>query len=206
VTADADAQVQGGGETTDELLGELAHQFAVLVRCDLELTAAERAPELRQIGMEVGAVAAAGAAALLAFGTMSAAAVLGLAHAVSAWAAALFVGLGWCLVALLLLRLGGIARLRQRLAEGKQEQAIAAARQARKEAEDAIKVAAGKLAHAMVRQTAAHEVDAVVAAEKRLAEHVERDVEQILRELVTALSIPDKAGSFLGRIKGRGGS
>jgi putative superfamily III holin-X len=206
MAVETETQRRGEPETSDELLGELAHQFAVLIRCDLELTAAERAPELRQFAVDVGAVAAAASAALLAFATLSAAAVLGLAHAVSAWVAALIVGGAWCLVTVLMLRLGHVDRLRKRLASGGHEDAVAAARVARKEAEDAIKVAAARLAHVMVRQTAAHEVEAVVAAEKRIADHVERDVEAILRELVGALSIPEKAGGFMGRLKGRGGS
>lgn len=195
-------QAQPAVETSDELLGELAHQFAVLVRCDLELTAAERAPELRQVAVEIGAVAAAAATALLAFVAFSSAAVLGLTHVVPAWGAALIVAGAWSLATLLLLRLGQFDRLRKRLAAGSQEQTIAAARLARKEAEEAIKVAAAKLARVMVRETAAHEVEAVVAAEKRIADNVERDVESILKELVEALSIPDKAGGFIDRLRG----
>ena len=47
---------------------------------------------------------------------------------------------------------------------------------------------------------------AVVEAEQRIADTVERDVESILRDLVGALSVPEKAGGFLGRLTGRGGS
>ena len=191
-------------ETSDEILGELAHELAILVRSDLELAAAQRAPELRQVTLDVAAAFAAAAAALLALAVASAAAILGLDHVMSAWGAALVVAGAWAVVTLVLLRLGHVDRLRKRFAEGSEGQAVAAATAARNEAEQAIKAAASRLARALVRETAAREMHQVVEAEQRIAETVERDVEAILRELVGALSVPEKAGTFLSRITRRG--
>ena len=190
--------------SADELLAEVAHQLTILIRSDLELAAAERAPEIREVVVDTAAAGAAAAAALLAFAAVSWAAVLGLSHAMASWGAALVVAAVWALVALLLLRMGRVTRLRGRLAADGQSQTIAAARLARADAEQAIKVAAAQLGRAVVRETAEHEMGAVVEAEQRIADTVERDVEAILRDLVSALSMPDKAGSFLNRLTGRG--
>ena len=192
--------------SADELLGEVAHQLTILIRSDLELAAAERAPEVREAVVDTAAAGAAAAAALLAFAAVSWAAVLGLSHVMASWGAALVVAGVWALVTLLLLRMGGVVRLRARLAPGGHESAIAAARLARADAEKAIRDAAGRLGRAVVRDAAQHEMGAVVEAEQRIADTVERDVESILRDLVGALSVPEKAGGFLGRLTGRGGS
>ncbi len=192
--------------SADELLGEVAHQLTILIRSDLELAAAERAPEVREAVVDTAAAGAAAAAALLAFAAVSWAAVLGLSHVMASWGAALVVAGVWALVTLLLLRMGGVVRLRARLAPGGHEPAIAAARHARADAEKAIRDAAGRLGRAVVREAAQHEMGAVVEAEQRIADTVERDVESILRDLVGALSVPEKAGGFLGRLTGRGGS
>jgi predicted RND superfamily exporter protein len=185
-------------------MGEIAHELAVLVRSDLELTAAQRAPELRQLTVDVAAACVAGAAGFLALAAATAAAILGLAQAMSAWGAALVVAGTWVVVTVVMLRLGHVDRLRARFAEGSEEPAIAAARAEHSDAEQAIKAASSRLARAIVRETAEREVKSVVAAEQRIAETVERDVESILRELVSALSVPEKAGGFLGRITRRG--
>jgi hypothetical protein len=190
--------------SADELLAEVAHQLTVLIRSDLELAAAERAPEIREVVVDTATAGAAAAAGLLAFAAVSWAGVLGLSHVMASWGAALVVAAVWALVALLLVRMGRVTRLRGRLAAGGQSQTIAAARLARADAEQAIKVAAGQLGRAVVRETAEHEMGAVVEAEQRIADTVERDVEAILRDLVSALSMPDKAGSFLNRLTGRG--
>jgi hypothetical protein len=191
--------------SADELLGEVAHELTVLIRSDLELAAAQRAPEVREVVGDVAATGIAAAAALLAFAAVSWAAVLGLSHAMASWGAALVVAGVWALVTLILLRMGHVARLRGRLSPESQGQALASARAARDEAEQKLKVASGQLGRAVVREAAQHELGAVVAAEQRIADTVERDVEAILRDLVGALSMPEKAGSFLDRIKGLGG-
>jgi putative superfamily III holin-X len=203
MTNDAPDDAQDAG-SANELLGEVAHHLTVLIRSDLELAAAQRAPEIREVVLDTAAAGAAAAAALLAFAAASWAAVLGLSHAMASWGAALVVAGAWALVTLILLRTGGVTRLRGRLSPGQQEQSLVAARRTRDEAEQAIKVAAGQLGRAVVRETAEHEMGAIVEAEQRIADTVERDVEAILRDLVTALSVPERAGSFLGRLKNRG--
>ena len=122
----------------------------------------------------------------------------------ASWGAALVVAGAWALVTLILLRMGDVARLRGRLAPRARSRR-SPRRGSRDEAEQTIKVASGQLGRAVVRDAAEHEMGAVVAAEQRIADTVERDVESILRDLVGALSMPEKAGSFLGRIKGLGG-
>jgi hypothetical protein len=203
--------VTSGGETetgarepsTDELLGEIAHQLTVLMRSDFQLAAAERAPEIRQGARDVSTAAVAAAAALLGFAAASWAAVLGLSHVMASWGAALVVAGVWALVTVLLLRSSGVMRLKARVAPEGQEQALAAARAARADAERAITAAAAKLGRALMRETAGHEMKSIVAAEQRIADTVERDIESILRDLVGALSVPDKAGSFFGRLTRR---
>jgi len=190
-------------QSADELLGEVAHELTVLIRSDFELAATQRAPEFKQIAAEAAAAGAAVAAALLAFAAVSWAAVLGLSHVMASWGAALVVAGTWTLVTVVLLRIGHVARLRERLGPEGQEQAVAAATTTRAEAEQAMKVAAGRLARALMRDTAKHEIESIVAAEHRIADTVERDVEAILRDLVSVLAMPDKAGAFLGRLTGR---
>ena len=191
--------------SADELLGEVARELTILIRSDLELAAAQRSPEVREVVGDVAATGIAAAAALLAFAALSSAAVLGLSHAMASWGAALVVAGVWALVTLILLRMGNLARLRGRLSPESQGQALASARAARDEAEQKIKVASGQLGRAVVREATQHEMATIVQAEQRIADTVERDVEAILRDLVGALSVPEKAGSFLGRIKGLGG-
>jgi hypothetical protein len=209
---DSTAPTRRSGETdadavepsVDELLGEIAHQLTVLMRSDFQLAAAERAPEIRQGARDMAAVAVAAATALLGFAAVSWAAVLGLSHVMASWGAALVVAGFWTVVTVLLLRSGGVMRLKARVGPERQEQALAAARAARSDAERAITAAAAKLGKALMRETAGYEMKTIVAAEQRIADTVERDVEAILRDLVGALSVPEKASGFFGRISGRG--
>ena len=192
--------------SADELLGEVAHELTVLIRSDLELAAAQRAPEVREVVGDVAATGIAAAAALLAFAAVSWAAVLGLSHAMASWGAALVVAGVWALVTLILLRMGHVARLRGRLSPESQGQATrlgaGCPRRRGAEASRSPRASSGARSSARLRE---HELGAVVAAEQRIADTVERDVEAILRDLVGALSMPEKAGSFLDRIKGLGG-
>ena len=64
--------------TRDALVGDLAHHLSVLVRKDLELAAVQRAPEIRQLAIEVAAALAAAVALFLTLGALSWAAFQGL--------------------------------------------------------------------------------------------------------------------------------
>jgi hypothetical protein len=67
------------------LTAELVHEVSVLVRKDLELAAVQRAPELRELGMDVAAALVAAAALFLTLGALSWAAYQGLATAFEPW-------------------------------------------------------------------------------------------------------------------------
>lgn len=81
--------------TTDEPLGAVVHRLAEqvpqLVRSEVRLAQAELAEKGRRAGLGLGAFGAAGTFAWFGFGTLVAAAVLGLATVLPGWAAALVV-------------------------------------------------------------------------------------------------------------------
>jgi len=184
-------------ETPEELLGELAHELSLLVRSDLELAAAQRGPELREVATELAAVSAAAAASLLALAALSWAAIQGLTLAFPSWLAALLVALGWVAVAALLLRIDHPRRLQRRLQAETQEQAIAAAREHRIEAEQAMRTTARNLGRAVAREIGERELRAIAAVEDRLVHAAERDVEAVLKELVNLVRSPGRAGKSL---------
>jgi MFS family permease len=70
-----------------------------LVRKDVEMAREEIATKAKQVGVGAGMFGAAGAIALVAFGSLTAAAILGLAIVLPAWAAALIVGIVLAIVA-----------------------------------------------------------------------------------------------------------
>jgi hypothetical protein len=92
----------GGGRahrsplSTARLLG-----FGVraLVRKDVEMAKEEIATKAKRVGVGAGMFGAAGLIALVALGAFTAAAILGLAIVLPAWAAALIVGVFWAIVA-----------------------------------------------------------------------------------------------------------
>ena len=110
-----------GDQSTGDLVKQLADETKTLVRQELEyargeaqrmgeavvalarqelrLAKAEMAEKGRKAGPGIGMIGAAGAAALLAAGTLTAFLVLALDGVMPNWLAALLVGLGWALVA-----------------------------------------------------------------------------------------------------------
>ena len=74
-----------------ELVQQLAKETSTLVRQEIELAKAEVTEKGRQAGKGAGMFGAAGIVALLAFGALTAAAILALDLAVSGWLAALIV-------------------------------------------------------------------------------------------------------------------
>jgi hypothetical protein len=77
-----------------------------LVHKDIEMAREEIASKAKHVGIGAGMFAAAGVVGLLALGALTAAAILGLAIVVPAWAAALIVGLGWAVVAAIIALMG----------------------------------------------------------------------------------------------------
>jgi hypothetical protein len=84
----------GSGQTTTlgELTGQLSAQISTLVRDELRLAQAELTAKGKKVGIGAGLFGAAGVIAVFAGGSLVAAAVLGLATAVSYWLAAVIVG------------------------------------------------------------------------------------------------------------------
>ena len=95
-----------------ELLKQLSQETTTLVRQELELAKAEMAEKGRKAGKGAGMFGGAGAAGLLALGTLTAALVLALDTAMEAWLAALIVGAVYAAVAGLL-ALGGRREVQQ---------------------------------------------------------------------------------------------
>jgi uncharacterized membrane protein YqjE len=78
--------------STGELVSQLSQQMSQLVRDELRLAQLEMAEKGKRAGLGVGLFGGAGLIALYGLGCMIAAAVLGLATGIPAWAAALIVG------------------------------------------------------------------------------------------------------------------
>jgi len=86
-------------ESLSELLQQLTDQTARLAHKEVELAKAEMAVKGKRIGVGAGAFSFAGLLALLALGTLTAAAVLALATGMEGWLAALIVAVVYMLVA-----------------------------------------------------------------------------------------------------------
>lgn len=78
--------------STGELVSRLSQQMSTLVRDEIRLAQLDLTEKGKRAGIGVGAFGGAGAIGYLALATLIAAAVLGLAEAVPAWASALIVG------------------------------------------------------------------------------------------------------------------
>ncbi|GAB6898263.1 phage holin family protein [Kineosporia succinea] len=79
-------------KSAPELVQDITRLVPQLARQEIELAKAELTEKARHAGIGVGAFGAAGLVALFGVGTLVAAAVIGLAEAVPAWASALIVG------------------------------------------------------------------------------------------------------------------
>ena len=196
----------GGGserEASDELIGELAHKVSLLIRSDVELSAVERGPALREVAAELAVTLLAGLVLLLALAAISWAAILGLANAVPRWVAALLVAVGWAAVAALLLRFGPPHRLWRRLTRETHEKRLVSAQRDRRDAEHAVRETAARLGGAIMHEAGERELRAAASAAERVGAAAEHEVEALLRELGRALNAPAKAGkSLLDRLRG----
>ena len=181
-------------KTAEELLGELAHQLSLLVRSELEVAAAERGPWLHRIAIELAASLGAAVAMLLALGAASFAAVEGLRLVLPGWLAALAVAAVWAGITALFLWVDHPRRLWRRLRQQTHEQAMATALDDRSRAEADVRAAAERLSHAISAEMREREARAIIAGEKRIISAGERDAEVVLKELMSILAAPGRAG------------
>jgi hypothetical protein len=89
-----------------ELVALLSEKISELVRQEIELAKAELADRAKNAGTGIGLFAGAAFFGIFSFGTLVAAAVLGLANAVPAWLAALIVSLALLAIAGVLVLVG----------------------------------------------------------------------------------------------------
>jgi len=181
-------------KTAEELLGELAHQLSLLLRSELEVAAAEREPWLHRIAIELAASLGAAVAMLLTLGAASLAAVEGLRLVLPGWLAALVVAVSWGAITALLLRVDHPRRLWRRMRTQTHEQAMATAYADRSTAEADVRATAERLSHAISAEMREREARAIIAGEKRLISTGERDAEVVLKELMSILAAPGRAG------------
>jgi len=181
-------------KTAEELLGELAHQLSLLLRSELEVAAAEREPWLHRIAIELAASLGAAVAMLLTLGAASLAAVEGLRLVLPGWLAALVVAVAWGGITALLLRVDHPRRLWRRLRAQTHEQAMATAYADRGTAEADVRATAEQLSHAISAEMRGREARAIIAGEERLISTGERDAEVVLKELMSILAAPGRAG------------
>jgi hypothetical protein len=167
-------------KTAEELLGELAHELSLLVRSELEVAAAERGPWLHRIAIELAASLGAAVAMLLALGAAS--------------LAALTAAVAWVGITALLLRVDHPRRLWRRLRQQTYEQTMATAYEDRSAAEADVRVTAERLSHEISAEMREREARAIIAGEKRLISTGERDAEVVLKELMSILAAPGRAG------------
>lgn len=185
------------GPTSAELLSVLAHDMAVLMRAELELNQAEHAVERRERAVEIAALLGGGLALMLAAAAATAAAIEGLQHWFSNWLAALIVAGAWTAAAALLFEAGKLERIRHRFDPEGDAQRLADAQVRCAAAEASVRLAAARLA-----ETA--RAEAMDSIAERTIGVAEREGELLLRELVSLLRSPGRAGiGVLGKLAGR---
>jgi Putative Actinobacterial Holin-X, holin superfamily III len=190
----------GGGkesEASDELIGELAHKVSLLIRSDVELSAVNRGPALREVASELALAVLAGLVFLLALAAISWAGILGLANLMRREVAALLVAAWWAASSALLLRYGPPHRLWLRLTRETHEQRLLSAQRDRGDAEHAVRETAARLGAAVMHETGERELRAATSAAERVGAAAEDEVEALLRELRRALNVPARAGKTL---------
>jgi len=92
--------------TTAELLGSLTEQVTSLVRDEVRLAQAEVTQKAKRLGVGAGLFGGAGLFAVLGLSALVTAAILGLAHVMPGWLAAIVVGVVLFLVAGVLALIG----------------------------------------------------------------------------------------------------
>jgi len=200
----SDARPESPAKSLDELLAQLADELSLLLRSDLELAAAEHAPRLRRLALELAAVLPAALAAILALAALSWAGVQGLGRVMPSWCASLVVAACWGLASALMLAGDHPRRFLRRLAGGTSVEAVGHATAERAAAEQALRATAEELARAVAREAAERELHASVDGAEALVGSAEHEGEDLLKELLVSLLAPGKAGlSLLEEIVGR---
>jgi hypothetical protein len=92
--------------STAELIGTLGEQISTLVRDEVRLAQAEVTQKAKRLGVGAGLFGGAGLVAVLGLNALVTAAILGLAHAIPGWLAAIVVGVVLFLVAGVLALIG----------------------------------------------------------------------------------------------------
>ncbi len=95
------------GSSTAELVHQLSEQVTRLARDELRLAQLEVTRKAKRAGLGIGMFGGGGLLALYGLGCLLAAAIIGLATAVTAWLAALIVGAGLLAAAAVAALLGG---------------------------------------------------------------------------------------------------
>jgi hypothetical protein len=131
---------------------------------------------------------------LLALGAASLAAVEGLRLVLPGWLAALAVAVAWAGVTAFLLRVDHPRRLWRRLRQQTYEETMAKAHEDRSATEADVRATAERLSHAIAAEMREREARAIIAGEKRLINTGERDAEVVLKELMSILAAPGRAG------------
>jgi hypothetical protein len=177
-----------------ELLGQLAEELVLLVRNDLEVSAAHRGPELRRYGLEIAWTLVVSVAAVMALFALTYAAIAGLSRAIPTWAAALVLAGVWAAVAGLLLRIDHPRRLVMRLAAETRGDAVTHAAADRDAAEQTMRATAERFAEAVAREASARELRAPIERAEHLLKAAESETDDLLRSLAATLLAPGKAG------------
>ena len=190
-------------ESPGKLLGQLADEMSMLVRNDVELSAAERLPEVKRLATELAVLVAAAVACFFALGAASWAGGIGLSHVMSGWAAALVVAGAWALVALLLFGHDYSRKLIGRFSEERRTDVIATCRTEREEAQEKLRETAEHLAAALLHEAEAQGMRAAATMARRGVQEVEEEAGNLLTQLADALMSPGKAGlSIIDRLRG----
>ncbi len=197
----------GGGPRVPELVTRLVRSVALLVRLEVEETAARRAAGVRLLRREVVLL-------LVGTGSLAAAAVVGswalvrlLDTSVRGWLAAAIVAAGWLLLGWL--SLGALARATRRWRHGeaaarRQSEQAQAEADAATTAEALLDVLAAQVVHHEERRlvhAAEHELTSLEHGVEEEAEAVAREADELeeraasaLEELVEIITLPGRAG------------
>jgi hypothetical protein len=187
-------QAAGREETAEELLADLAHELSLLVRSELDVAVAERGPSLHRLAVELAASFGAAFTILLTLAAASWTAVEGFRLVLPAWLAALTVAAAWGIVSGLLLSVDHPRRLWERVSKQTDGQAITTALEHRSAKEADVRATAERLSHAISAEMREREARAIIAGEKQLIHAGERDAEAVLKEILSILSAPGRAG------------
>jgi hypothetical protein len=157
----------------ERLLGQLAADSAALLRCEIELSAAERVPELRRQALDGAQAALAVVCLLLAAAALSWAAVVSMSNVMPNWASPLLVSAGWLGAgAILIHRLMGTDPGRGMLWRAGPEELdemLERCQRVRDAAEARVRVTSGRLASELVHAGLDHGIeDAMHRAESEI--------------------------------------